>query len=141
MITGSISSKGVNEIVLNTVVDRARSLNKDKISIIEIGSGKGALSKAIREALDAAGIAYEMECSDIEPQQINDQNLGFECRQVDAQDKFNLDKDYDIGIAVELIEHIENPFHLVREFAEVLKPGALLILTSPNILNLSSRLR
>jgi len=141
MITGSISSKGVNEIVLSTVVDRARSLNKDKVSIIEIGSGKGALSKAIREALEAEGIQYEMECSDIEPQQINEQKLGFECRHVDAQDKFKLDKDYDIGIAVELIEHIENPFHLVREFAGILKPGALLILTSPNILNLSSRLR
>ena len=141
MITNSISSKGVNEIVLQSVIDQAKKLNKDKISILEIGPGKGALSSAIRDALQNAGINYEIECGDIEPQQINDQNLGFECRYVNAQDKFNLDKQYDIGIIVELIEHIENPFHLIREFSEILKPGSMLIVTSPNILSLASRLR
>jgi len=141
MITHSISSKGVNEIVLQSVIDQAKKLNKDKISILEIGPGKGALSKAIRDALEEAGIKYEIECGDIEPQQINDQKLGFECRYVDAQDKFNLNKNYDIGIIVELIEHIENPFHLIREFSGILKPGSMLIVTSPNILSLASRLR
>ena len=141
MITGSISSKGVNEIVLQSVIHQARQLQKDKVSILEIGPGKGALSKAIRDALQAAGINYEIECGDIEPQQINDQKLGFECRFVNAQDKFNLDKQYDIGIIVELIEHIENPFHLIREFAGILNPGSMLIVTSPNILSLASRLR
>lgn len=141
MITGSISSKGVNEIVLQAVVAQARQLNKDTVRILEIGPGKGALSKAIRDALEAEGIKYEIECGDIEPHQINDQNLGFECRYVNAQDKFNLDKQYDIGIIVELIEHIENPFHLIREFAGILKPGSMLIVTSPNILSLASRLR
>lgn len=141
MITNSISSKGVNEIVLQSVIEHAKSLSKDKVSILEIGSGRGALSVAIRDALEEAGIKYEIECGDIEPHQINDQKLGFECHYVDAQDKFNLNKSYDIGIVVELIEHIENPFHLIREFAGILKPGSLLIITSPNILSLGSRLR
>lgn len=141
MLKGSISSQGVNEIVLDTIAEHAQRLNKAPVRIIEVGSGKGALAGALCKRLDQLGVKYEMQCTDIEPQQINDQNLGFSCQYIDAQKPFNLEQDYDIGIAVEIIEHIENPFHLVREFARILKPGALLVVTSPNILSLSSRLR
>jgi 2-polyprenyl-3-methyl-5-hydroxy-6-metoxy-1,4-benzoquinol methylase len=42
---------------------------------------------------------------------------------------------------VEVIEHIENQPQLVREINRVLKPGGTLLVSTPNVLNVTSRLR
>ena len=39
------------------------------------------------------------------------------------------------------IEHLENPFHLMREFARILSPGGTLIVATPNYLSVRRRLR
>lgn len=137
----SISSRGVNDLVLEAALTHARTVRGRKTRILEIGSGKGALASRLRDLLAAEGIDHELTCTDIEPHQINNAGLGFECIGLDAQEAFPLSGPYDIGIAVEIIEHTENPFHLVREFAKVLAPGALFVMTSPNTLSLTSRLR
>jgi len=55
---------------------------------------------------------------------------------VDYPDSF-----FDYVVCVEGIEHLENPHHLLREFARVLMPKGKLIITTPNILSLSSRIK
>jgi SAM-dependent methyltransferase len=47
----------------------------------------------------------------------------------------------DYAICVEGVEHIENPHHLVREFSKLVKRGGYLILTTPNVMTIKSRLR
>jgi SAM-dependent methyltransferase len=42
---------------------------------------------------------------------------------------------------VEVIEHIENQPQLIREIHRVLKPGGVVVLSTPNILNVMSRFR
>jgi len=42
---------------------------------------------------------------------------------------------------VEVIEHIENQPQLIREIHRVLKPGGVVVISTPNILNVMSRLR
>jgi len=44
----------------------------------------------------------------------------------------SLRQGFDCVIATELIEHLENPRHLIRQCHELLKPGGLLIISSPN---------
>ncbi len=39
------------------------------------------------------------------------------------------------------IEHLENPYVFLREISRILKDGGLLILTTPNIVSLRSRIR
>jgi 2-polyprenyl-3-methyl-5-hydroxy-6-metoxy-1,4-benzoquinol methylase len=51
------------------------------------------------------------------------------------------DKTFHIVTCVEGIEHIENPYHLAREFFRILRPGGRLLLSTPNIHNLRSRLK
>jgi len=46
----------------------------------------------------------------------------------------------DVAIAVETIEHLENPRALVRELARVARPGGLVIVTTPNQLSALSLL-
>lgn len=48
---------------------------------------------------------------------------------------------FDAVDLVEVIEHIENQPQLLREISRVLKPGGVLIVTTPNVLNLMSRVR
>jgi SAM-dependent methyltransferase len=46
---------------------------------------------------------------------------------------------FDAVIAIEGIEHLENPYLPAREFCRILRPQGLLIISTPNILNLRSR--
>ena len=48
---------------------------------------------------------------------------------------------FDAVDVVEVIEHIENQAQLVREIARVLKPNGVVLISTPNILNLMSRVR
>ncbi|HTT32386.1 MAG TPA: class I SAM-dependent methyltransferase [Methylomirabilota bacterium] len=51
------------------------------------------------------------------------------------------DQSFDAVISTEGIEHLENHFSFLREVCRILKPGGLLILTTPNTLALRSRVR
>lgn len=48
---------------------------------------------------------------------------------------------FDYITCVESIEHLEHPHHLVRELYRLLKPGGKLVITTPNVMNLESRLQ
>ncbi len=46
----------------------------------------------------------------------------------------------DVAIALEVVEHLENPRHFFREMKRVLKPGGFGFVSTPNNLSLFSRL-
>lgn len=48
---------------------------------------------------------------------------------------------FDVAISVEGIEHLQSQWNFVRNLHRALKPGGHLIITTPNILNIRSRLR
>jgi len=49
------------------------------------------------------------------------------------------DSEFDAMISIEGIEHLENPSFFVRECARVVKPGGLVILSTPNVDSYRSR--
>ena len=51
------------------------------------------------------------------------------------------DASFDVVTATEVVEHLEHYRETLREIFRVLKPGGVAILSTPNILNLNSRLR
>lgn len=49
------------------------------------------------------------------------------------QEKFPYEKDFfDAAISIEVLEHLENPFHFTREVHRILKPNGIFIFTTPN---------
>ena len=51
-----------------------------------------------------------------------------------------LDESFDLVVLTEVIEHLENHRAAISDLARVLRPGGHLILTTPNIMRLDSRL-
>jgi len=47
---------------------------------------------------------------------------------------------FDVVLLIEVIEHLENHRAAICELARVLKPGGILILTTPNVMRIKSRL-
>lgn len=46
---------------------------------------------------------------------------------------------YDVVAALEIIEHLENPAHFLRECRKLLLPGGILLLSVPNVIDYDSR--
>jgi SAM-dependent methyltransferase len=51
------------------------------------------------------------------------------------------DRTFDYVVSVEGLEHLERPALAVREFGRVLKPSGLLLVTTPNVVSLRSRIK
>jgi SAM-dependent methyltransferase len=102
--------------------------------LLDAPSGRGALSAA------AATLGFTVTACDIKPDVFAVPSIC--CERVDLQEALPYaDGEFDVVVCVEGIEHVENPFHLLREFRRVLRPGGRLIVTTPNVLSLPSRLR
>lgn len=51
------------------------------------------------------------------------------------------DASFDLVTCSEVLEHVENYRSVLREIQRVLKPNGLMVVTTPNVLNMKSRLR
>jgi SAM-dependent methyltransferase len=102
--------------------------------VLDCPAGSGALTRDLLKA------GYDVVPADLFPG--NFKLPGRQCIFLDMHEKFPLaDESLDAIICVEGIEHLEDQFHFVRECHRVLRTGGRLLLTTPNILNLASRLK
>jgi len=98
---------------------------------LDLGCGQGNLSKMIHsKGYSILGVDIEnfLKFDDIE----------FKKRDLD--NNWDLKDKFDLVIATELIEHLENPRHFFRELKKVLKEGGIGIITTPNIAQWKARL-
>jgi SAM-dependent methyltransferase len=101
--------------------------------LLDVPAGEGALAAEARES------GFEIRCGDIDVSRFKVQGIG--CDQVDLNKPWPYASSmFDYVVSIEAIEHLENPWHVVRESNRVLKQGGKLILTTPNILTIKSRL-
>lgn len=104
--------------------------------ILDIGAGRGELLGLLLRSLPARAFAcdyqpgsFALPAVPIEQVDLNTDALPY------PGDSF------DLVTCSEVIEHVENYYLLLREAYRVLKKGGLLVVTTPNVLNMKSRLR
>jgi len=102
--------------------------------ILDAPCGEGALSQRLIEN------KFDVFCVDIDEAYFKLQSVPFTKADLNKPLPFE-DGYFDYAVSVEGIEHLENPFSCIREFARVLKKGGSLVITTPNIMSIKSRTR
>ena len=103
---------------------------------LDIGSGEGELVAAIRTRFGLRTTAC-----DYTDTLGNDSTQRVDIVDLNAGKLPYLDGRFCLVTCVETIEHLEQTRSLFREIFRVLEPGGLAVITTPNTLNLRSRLR
>jgi ubiquinone/menaquinone biosynthesis C-methylase UbiE len=103
---------------------------------LDIGSGKGELIAAIR-----ARFGLRTTACDYTNALRKDSTQRMDIVDLNAGKLPYLDGRFCLITCVETIEHLEQTRSLFREIFRVLEPGGLAVITTPNTLNLRSRLR
>jgi 2-polyprenyl-3-methyl-5-hydroxy-6-metoxy-1,4-benzoquinol methylase len=100
--------------------------------LADVGCGTGNLSRLL-------GPRFERVIG-VDVVQYAEPPSGIEFRRADLdRDPLPLqDGEADVAVAVETIEHLENPRALVRELGRVVRPGGWVLVTTPNQLSVLS---
>ena len=111
--------------------------------VADVGAGRGALSWRLSEFLrneqQLEPRKHVFPC-DLIPASFEVETL--ECRQTGANGRLPFDDaSFEATVSIEVIEHVEDQFAFLRELVRITKPGGLILVTTPNTLQMVSRLR
>ena len=132
----ALASKGISADPIYVMLQKAlreRGLKPDA-TLLDVGCGTGALREFVKD------FVARYEGADVVRYPNYPAELPFHQINLDAQRLEVPDNSFDAAVALETIEHIENPRALVRELARVAKPGGIVAVTTPNNLSLLSKL-
>jgi 2-polyprenyl-3-methyl-5-hydroxy-6-metoxy-1,4-benzoquinol methylase len=127
---------GISEAVIYRMIASALEERKqsDGGVLVDVGCGAGNLWPHLRHLFDSyIGVdAVQYEAFPVEAE--------FHQVDLDTGQASLPDECADVVASVETIEHLENPRGFMRELLRLVKPGGLVIVTTPNQLSLLSLL-
>jgi len=109
------------------------------LKILDIGCGNGYLGKFFKDR--GASIVHGCDISDQvvgEAENLLDRSFVFN---IEKDDFDILDKDYDLIIATEIIEHLVFPDNFLKNISKIMSGQTEFILTTPNFLVWTNRIR
>lgn len=109
---------------------------RDMEKVVDVGSGL-SMFRHIKEEWP-----FEITCCDLdEPalRRIGEESPHFKCVVSDAVDLPFPDGEFDALYAGEIVEHVIDPPEAVREWKRVVRPGGVIIVTTPNAARLLNR--
>lgn len=124
----AITSGGISNNSIYWMIVKLISLHQLKGDVLDFGSGVGNLTRILLEHGSFSSItAIDM----LErPDQLTESVRWISA---DLNDEITIsDQLFDLIVAAEIIEHLENPRFVTREIFRMLKPGGTVILTTPN---------
>jgi SAM-dependent methyltransferase len=99
-----------------------------KLRILDLPAGNGLLADALR------GMGHVVVCGDINRERPDYQYVDMAGLLPYA------DGEFDAVICLEGLEHLVNPVQLIRELARVTRAGGAIVVSTPNLMSLYSRL-
>jgi ubiquinone/menaquinone biosynthesis C-methylase UbiE len=109
--------------------------------ILDIGAGRGYMTQLLGNHIrEKGGCPSEIiSACDLYPEYFSYKEIA--CQRVEFIHELPFDKgSFDIAYAIEVIEHLKNPYDFIQEMFRVVRTSGKAIITTPNILNLSSRI-
>lgn len=130
-----LSTPAIHRAVLRAIEPAAAGVRAG--DYLDVGAGAGGLLERVRARFD---VGATCACD------YTDRLMTLPGQRVDVTDLNREGLPYADGrfalvTCVETIEHLERYRETVREVFRVLRPGGLAVFTTPNVLNLKSRLR
>jgi SAM-dependent methyltransferase len=117
--------QGRKEIVLQ-LLDRYTRLGKDHLSVLDVGCGTGLMLDALRRHARPVGVDF----SDLAMKYCAQRGIErLVCARVEAL-PFG-DGSFDLLLALDLLEHLDDDAALMREMWRLLRPGGYLLISVP----------
>lgn len=106
--------------------------------VLDMGAGQGALAKRLQDA------GFDVHAVDVAVDDFEAQGVPFEALDFDdpaAVESFLAQHEgsFDAVLGIEVIEHVENQWSYVRQLHRLLKPGGVMLITTPNVTSWLSR--
>ena len=98
--------------------------------VLELGAGGGAMSQRLADAGYRVG-ACDLFAGNFTPAD----TIAFHTADLNGAFSTVIEGGWDAIVALELIAHLENPRHFLRECSRLLRPGGVLVLSTPNLAN------
>ena len=129
-----LSLGGSSEVIYARAAQLIRQLGPVPL-LVDVGCGAGALSRHLQ------GCAGSYIGCDLVRYEGFPAGAGLEFREADLnQGPFPVASgSADVVVGIEIIEHLENPRHFIRELVRIARPGGHLLITTPNQLSLLSK--
>lgn len=132
----AIASGGISSDRIHSAALLALGQLREGESLLEFGAGTGDLIKELEKLFPDARLVG----ADILPRP---DGVSANTRWIEADLNAQVnapDGSFDVILSTEVIEHLENPRAVVREWWRLLKPGGRLVMTTPNNQSLRSLL-
>jgi len=102
-------------------------------SLLDVGAGEGAFS------LWAAEQGFEVSATDVDASLFRVPSI--RCAEADLSGRWPFaDEQFDVVVSVEVMEHVENHYHFLRQCARACKPGGHIVISTPNCHSIESRI-
>lgn len=124
-------ASGVHEKIFSSLINSRKS--KDS-RIVVLGSGAGAFERRLLDNGFANITSVDFISSNFLIKEL-------EITEIDLNNDFSNIGKFDIVIAIEVIEHIENQFNFIRCVKNIMNDNAIFYLSTPNIENTFARMR
>lgn len=134
----SASHRATNDLVFQL----ARPHLRAGAQILDLGCGRGHMTRRMARRFTEQGLdpAVHVVACDISEDAFQAHEARFV--RLDARQPLPFEpRSLDLIVSVEVIEHLPNPYGFLQQCRDLLRPGGTLLLTTPNVGNLQSRVR
>jgi cyclopropane fatty-acyl-phospholipid synthase-like methyltransferase len=126
------AAEGVHEKCLE-IIQKALPF---QAKVLDIAAGAGAFSMRLNDA------GYDVTANDIDVDGWAASNIPKYTVDLNKElDSSSLNAPYDLVVAIEIIEHLQNPIKFLMDCENLVKPGGYILLSTPNILDMYSRVK
>lgn len=131
------SHPATNSAIFSLITNKPISSQK----ILDIGAGRGYMAQKLGDQCRKEGVDPKnvITACDLFPDNFEYNEIP--CDKLKFISKLPYkDKSFDTVYAIEVLEHVRNPYDFIDEMFRVLKNNGIAIISVPNVLNINSRL-